>query len=349
MNKTKKLLRVIGSPFAKGQEIPQASEVHQLYAHAIKNKMPLLFLEAINKQNMLGELRADYDKQCARYTDFLNAVSRVCRLLDAADVDYAIIKTISPFMAVPNDIDVLALGTKNNYAKAIETLSGAGYKPPLSEKATTGPRTDILQAPETGFLIDLQKEMGAHHIIDFSKKNLHEHLWQVDLENGQRHFWTVTPQADLAITVGHSLIAEQLYTLSEYYITLYYLDKMSKGEISDFVSIVRENCLAFAVGTYLALTATLHEAVHDKKVEKLDALLAELGRGSSEAKRAVKNGLKMTHRFRLSTVFRVLMEKVKEREARKSIGRQMVSLVTEPRNTVTLIKEVFWRRTRETY
>ena len=62
MNRTIKLLRVIGSPFAPDREaeLPEnKQEALELYNYAIKNKIGLLYLEALKDSGKLEEFESN--------------------------------------------------------------------------------------------------------------------------------------------------------------------------------------------------------------------------------------------------------------------------------------------------
>ena len=129
MNETIKLLRVVGSPFTETLELPQdGKEAGGLYALSIRNKMPLLYLDRLKKQGKLGELEAAYDKRSARQGKFYSSITSTSEILDAAGIEYALIKTVKPYPVVPNDVDILCLGANNEYLKARQALLEAGYE-----------------------------------------------------------------------------------------------------------------------------------------------------------------------------------------------------------------------------
>ena len=119
-NQTLKLLRTVGSPFLSTTEISkEGNESLELYNHAVKNKIPLLYLDTLKQQTNLNELKSQYEEEHARYLKFLDGVARVSEVLNVADIEYAIFKTIKPFPTVHGDADIIILGDDEMYERAV--------------------------------------------------------------------------------------------------------------------------------------------------------------------------------------------------------------------------------------
>src|SRR4030042_7050663 len=89
MKPTLELLRSIGSPYAK---TTQLSIIHlherNLYEYSKKNRISLLYLEALNKNHNLQTLELIYRKEQAQYLKTLNAIARASIVLAEKDIDY---------------------------------------------------------------------------------------------------------------------------------------------------------------------------------------------------------------------------------------------------------------------
>ena len=238
MNPTVKLLQVIGSPFMPAVEVPlDDNEMLSLYNCAANNRVSLFYLETLKKLGKLGKLEADYDKRYERYQRFINAVVRTSELLDSLHIEYATVKTIRPFIAAPSDIDVLCFGPDGDYEKAVKAMFEAGYT-----RVPSGPpvRQIKLYCPEDGIWVDLHKEMGASRIICINKRKFNKYVTETKLPNGSI-VKVLTPEADLAVVMIHSVISDVIYTLAEYYTTIYQLAEMNAKSIDNFLGIVGEN------------------------------------------------------------------------------------------------------------
>ena len=115
---TVRLLRTIGSPFAPAGET-LITESLELYNHAVKNKIPLLYLEVLKQQGKLNELKRKYEEEHTRYSKFLDAIAKVSKTLDAANIDFTVFKTLRPYPVALNDVDILILGNDDMYKVAI--------------------------------------------------------------------------------------------------------------------------------------------------------------------------------------------------------------------------------------
>lgn len=373
---TIKLLRTIGSPFQPTTERPENdNESSELYDHAVKNKIPLLYLESLKQQGKLNKLNSKYEEEHARYLKFLNGVAKVSEVFNAADIEYAIFKTIKPYHAVLGDADIIVLTDDDMYKKAVEALLRAGYIPQLSNlvdvktlnseeeykkaveilitpthgggkyglKHISPTGTDFID-PEWNLDIDLQKDLALSYIIYMDKRKFRGRIIETELNEAKISI--PKPELDLAIVIAHSL-TEQLYLLGEFYTFLYRLSEMDKERIINFIDILKENRLTTAARAFVTITSILCEKAYGKVPEKVEVLLNELGYEESEARRLVKN-FKVPHRYGWSTLIKVFGEKMKEKRFRRSVGTQMVKMLN-PKLMWLVIRSVIEMRKREYY
>ena len=377
-NLTIKLLRTIGIPFLAGTETSKEdNESLELYDHAIKNKIPLLYLEALKKQGRLNELKSKYKEEYARYLKFLDGVAKVSEVLNTADIEYVIFKTIKPFPTVHGDADIIILGDDEMYKQAVEALLYADYIPTLSglvdvktltskeeykkaAKIMVNPThgggkhglghisptgTDLVD-PERTVDIDLQKDLALNYVIYMDKNKFRGYITEITLPNGAK-IKTPTSELDMAIVIAHSL-AEQMYLLGEYYAFLYRLSEMDGRGLNNFIDILKENKLTTAAKSFITITAVLCEEACGKVPKKIEELLDEFGYDAAEAGRLVKSGFKVPHRYGWSTLIKIFIEKMKEKRFRRSVLVQMVRML-DPRLMRLVIAYVAEMRRREYY
>ena len=373
-----KLLRTIGSPLQPITEISEEdNESSELYDHAVKNKIPLLYLESLKQQEELNKLKSKYKEEYARYLKFLDGVAKVSEVLNTADIEYAIFKTIKPFPTVHGDADIIILGDDGMYGRAVEYLLKAGYTPKLSGlvdvkaltceedyrkaakilvKPTHGggkhglghispTGTDFVD-PERIIDIDLQKDLALSYVIYMDKNNFKGYITEVELLNGSK-IKVPTPELDMAIVIAHSL-AEQMYLLGECYAFLYRLSEMDEERISNFMNILKENKLTMAAKSFVTITAVLCKEAYGEVPEKIGRLLDELGYEESEARELVKNNFKIPYKYRWSTLIKIFIEKMGEKRFRRSVGVQMIKML-DPRLMRLVIAYVAEMRKREYY
>jgi hypothetical protein len=347
LNQTIKLLRTISSPLISKKE-PFASGVEslELYDLAVKNKISLLYLQALKKQGKLNKLKMEYDNECTRYSESLDGIEKVLGILDGTNIEYVIFKTIKPYPAIPGDIDILILGDNDAYRRASRILLEFGYKY-KREPDNTSPSLPDFVAPEGNVVVDLQEELELNYVIYMDKNKFREHIVKREIAPGLG-INTLTSEVDLATVIIHS-VTEYLYLLGEFYTFLYSLARMNKKEINDFIAILRANRITTAAKAFVTITVELHKAAYGKIPKKLGYVLDKLGYEKSEAKRLVKNDFKMPHRYSVSTVVKVIFEKMGERRFRRSVQVQIREMVMNPRLTNFMIAQVIELWSREYY
>jgi len=366
-NPTLDLLRTIGSPFIP-PETSYGEESWGTYQHAVKNKIPLLYLEAIKQQGKLKKLKANYDEECARHRRFIDAIAKVSGLFEAANIEYAIFKTIKPYRGVPNDVDLIIIGDDAAYRKAVEVLLRACYVPfvphYLVDMSTLGTNDSYMRAAEvlskptcgkdhvsptgTGFVdpeynidVDPQKELAISYLVYMDKNRFKGNMIQVELPNGSSTN-ALRPELDLACVLAHSLI-EHTCLLGDYYTVLYRLSKMDEAQMRAFAHVVRENNITMAAKSCFSVVTELHRAAHGEVPGKLAAISDELGIVASEIKNVIKNGFTTPHKYNKSTVARLYMEKLHENRFRRSLALQMFHTL-DPRLLKMTIADLIERR-----
>lgn len=353
MNLTIKLLRTIGSPFAERFESPQdPSEALQLYNHALKNKIGLLYLEGLKEQGRLGELESEYGEQCKKRSKILLTLARAAKLLDSAGIEYVIFKSNMPYPAITNDVDILLLGSDAELGRAAQVMLQSGYKQIGDEAPLEVMFHDSRDVPHADprekdiYDVDLYKEVGATHIIYMDKRKLSEYTIQAKLLDEEVKI--LISEAELATMLIHSVFPEQIYTLMLYYAILYYVTAMSVEETERFIDLIKGNHIAVAARSSIGITAELHEAAHGFIPEEIQEILIKLGAGTSEASRPKKSNFETPHKYGMLTVIAALLEKMRERRARNSIIKQMLHMLN-PWYAKYVVSVVIDRRKRETY
>ena len=354
---TIKLLRTIGSPFALEQK--QASpenkkEALELYEYATKNKIGLLYLEALKDHGKLEEfgLESKYRDECEKHNKQLITLIRIAKFLNFLNLDYAVFKSIMPYQATPNDIDILCFCLDEEYKELVEASFQNGYEKP---EGGSGPFVVMIHDMRNGphlnphekdvYDIDLYKEVSISHIIYLDKRKLVKHVTEMNMLNEKVK--ALKPEAELVASIIHSIIPEQLFTLFVYYATLYHLLKMNSEEINRFIDVAKENNVTFPVKTHCSLVAELHKAAHGFVPEELEEILANLGNETQDVRNLIRDNHEMPYRYRWA-VIRALVEKTRERKFRRSAVVQAMNMLN-PKFAKYVIGELVKRRRRETY
>lgn len=359
MNPTVRLLQAIGSPLAPNvsEQVPDDDEALALYSHAVENKIGLLYLEALNRYGRLGGLQSEYDKGYFRYSETVATAARLSQVIDSMGIEYAVFKFVKPYPSTPSDVDVLFLGSIDEYKEAVRGLLAAGYckigEAPHQVVVydLRGGRDNIDMRTKDGkkggiYYIDLYKEVGASHVIYMDKRKFRKATTKADLNGNE--FETLKPEAELAIAIAHSMLPEQLYTLADYYTTIHYLAASSQEGIDDLVSVVRENNIVLATTCSLKIVASLHEAAHGFIPEQVLEALSRLAAKNASWKKFGENGFTMPYRCGMLTLTKFLLEKMRESAFRRSLARQVVAML-DPRFGKRIVDDLIFRRKRETY
>jgi len=338
VNSTSKLLRLIGSPFspAEPSEVDQ-NLLKQLYYKSSRNRMAFLYLETM-KRNELSDLSTLYNREDKRRADTNDAIAKASRVLADARIDHVVFKTIRPYEYTTADIDILIF-EDTDYLKSIIEMRNVGYK-----IVANGPRSATLWDQRGRIGVDLYQQVAASFIIYIDKQTLVNNVKTIELPNHEV-VRTLKPEADLACIIAHSIMKEQMYTLSEYYTFVYYLRQMN---IEDFLNLAKQNNITHAAKTHATITALLHKVAHQTIPKKLQQILNQLGEENLEKARIIKNNFETPHKYHPITVVKSLAEIAKGKETRKSIAIQLVRML-DPNISKDFLKKLVDHAFRKAY
>jgi len=358
-DETIKLLQIVGSPFVSEESIlPKTKEEGlELYTHAVKNKIGLTYLEALNKKGILKEfgLEKKYMEEKRKHDEQLKALKRVTDLFNLHNVKYAVFKSIMPFPATPNDIDVIHFGSEEEYSKIRDIMLKSDYIDVKGE--ADADQCMFHDIKYGGYLqphpkkkdvydIDIYQSISASYLKYMDKKKIEKYLTTVEVNDTQVKI--LKPEADLALIIFHSIFPEMLFTLIAHYATLYYFLEINQDEIDNFIKFARENHILFAVRAHLSIVGELHRITHGFIPKKIEDTLKKIGNEKKEVKRCFRNDFKLPHRYGISTVAKILMEKLNESTFRESIPQQFIKMF-DYKIVKWVCSELIRRRKRETY
>jgi len=341
MNPTEQLLGMIPSPFAKNkfEENRNRRELESAYVCAVKNKMALLFLGKLIERQPLSIWKQIYQNELARYKETLTTIAATSSLLSKGKIEHAIFKTVRPYDSATVDIDIIIFGNHSDYVKSVRLLERAGYS-----YLGNGPQSTTLWDKSVKIGIDLYDEIAVSHVIYMDKNTLRQSVVNHTLESGDE-IKILNPEADLACIISHSVIKEQMYTLSEYYSFIQYLKKI---DTERFLKLVELNNISSAVSCHASLTAFLHQTGHGTVPQTLQTILSKLGQYTLEPERLNENDFSMPHKYNLLTFARSLLETAKSNKTRKSIAQQAFKL-SDPRFSKQFFRLVMEHMLRDTY
>lgn len=345
---TKKLLRIVGSPFEKKEdknfdtEQMSLENALEIYRYATKNRMALLCLKGLRGLDKLFSLQKEYDKLLEKYARTNEVINRASNVLNNMGIKYALFKSIRPYQEVTVDIDVIIFGISAYYEKVNNLLPQNGYL-----FLGDGPLSTTFRDGKVRIGLDIYYEVGASYVIYIDKNNLENYVCDRKLPNNYSAL-SLSPEADLLAVIAHSVIKEHMYVLSEYYTTIYYLSEMNESQLDSFVSLVDRCKLLVAAQTHLGITALLHYKAHGFIPSILTKLLEELEVNQLELSRIEKKEFVVPYKFHWITIFKALIEKLKERKSRRSFAMQVFRMMN-PKFTLSVIKDVIQHIIRESY
>jgi hypothetical protein len=338
MNTTIDLLRLLGSPFIKTPSLIREIASMELCSYSRNNRILLFYLERIIKSN-LDPFFNIYQEENHRYLTSLDSIARASKALTDAGIDHVVFKTIRPYKSATVDIDILIFGEKDNYIKAINQMQKLGNK-----LVVRGPRSTTLLDQKANIGIDLYDEVTTSFIIYIDKQKLTSHISRTTIENGAC-VRTLDFEADLLCIIAHSIIKEQMYTLSEYFTFIHYLEQLS---LKSFLKLVEQNNLSHAVRTHATITALLHKVAHGTIPEKLQELLCDIGEDKFEIARLTLNDFITPHKYHLVTLAKSLLEITKGKRTRESIATQLFYMLN-PKISKDFANKLVNHILRETY
>lgn len=349
INKVIPVLNLIGSPFNKPQNIPVAqSNSHELYKIAQINKIGLLFLQSLKREQIIGNLEGELGKQTQSYRYQLDTTTRAATILNMIQCKYAVIKSIFPFPAVPGDVDILIFGDYKEYGNAIEIMK-ANYFESFGEQA---PLEESLHDVKNGqkhvdasvkdpFDVDMYKAVGASYIIYMNKAKLINQVTEVII-NGTK-VSTLKKPSELALSIFHSIFPERIYTLLLHFYILHTVNQMDSADIDEFLQICHEHKIEDAALLAIRLTETIQEISFGESTYKITDVREALGKKKSAEIYTIP------YRYPLRVILKSFWHKRNDLEFAMSFLRQAAITLLNPKMRAHVIAEYKTRSKRDTY
>ena len=341
LNENLLLLRFLGSPFSKEENNPPNETRANFFDLALINSIPLLYLEQLRETDRLGNLKGLHSEFYSRYLNYLGDMKKISFILNRGKVEHAIFKSFMIYPFAMGDIDVLILGSDEDYERAFREVS-ANY-----DLVGYGPQSITFRDPLARIGIDLYREIAVNQLIYLDKGTFSEHVIKRRLPD-DNSFLTLSSAADLVSIIAHSVIKEQMQKLSDYYFVLYHFHEMPSSGVDEFIRLVKENHVEAAVRAYLTVAGALHAEAHGFVPKPLERVLDEFNVEPIEELRLVKNGFRMPHKYHPITIIKTLCEKLDSKKTRVSLASQLLDLM-KPSLLTEVIGGVISHTKRESY
>lgn len=285
-----RLLHTIGDNDLQNDRGYEASE--ELYNYAYKNKVALLYLEALKKRNALGDLEKYYIKNINRNKILFDDLSIVSNELNKSNIDYSFIKTLRYFPENPNDIDIIVFGDSGPIiSRIVENLENAGYRKYSKgnnkyninkigkigfwdyKRPIDNPRSGD---PYNYFDLDFYLEIMVEEFVHGNKDLFAEYRVEREFVNqysGQNIKVNVlSPGAELFFLFFHSIFPTRTIGLELYFSTQFLLREFGEKDFRIFDKLSSSTRLVAESVLCVKHLQRLYEYAFGKKNEKLTEL-----------------------------------------------------------------------------
>ena len=342
------LMRIIGSPNPRTEFSYDLNEdlLLHLFPLAIKNKVPLLFLErAINICTDSKSLKDLYQAYLEKARLALSLVKEVNRILSQTQINYVLFKTFKPFPFVRTDVDIIFF-SREDLKQACYTLRSQGYK-----LAGYGAFSITLFSPKHNMNIDLHLEISVSRLVYINKQLLQEYVTEVNMDGNR--IPVLGPPATLATVIAHSLYKEQMFTLSDYYETDIHVSNMTERQLRSLVSLAEQAHVGFSIKAGLMLVNALTKVAFKKTVPAITET-AEMIHVSEIEERTIQllldqfvKNVRLPYKYPpLAIAVAFMMKAFRDPVMRSTLPHQFVEMVT---NASYLSESTLFHMRRETY
>lgn len=264
-----KLISIIGDPLDNNSKVSMKADedIVGLLPHAIKNKVPLLFLQRL-PIDQIEEFYAYYKHYWKRRNRSVLLITETASLLEKNGINYAFFKTLKPFPDAPTDIDIL-VKSRGELQESYRILSSTGQTLIAKDSFTY-----TLYSKKHRLNIDLYLHPTVADMIYLDKDTLMNHTVQTELESSTVR--TLSPEAEIVAVTSHSLYKEHMYTLNDHY-TL--LTLLKKAKLQKALELANETCTttALKVSATLSYLISEHTNTTNSHLKNLIALFKNNG------------------------------------------------------------------------
>ncbi|MEM3716429.1 MAG: hypothetical protein QW145_04630, partial [Candidatus Bathyarchaeia archaeon] len=222
------------------------SGVGELIELAGLNKVLLGFLRRICYE---GNVRAAEE---SRYKRYISEVINVSKSLNG--LNYALFKFRKPVEHVSVDIDILI--HSGHLFKAMKKLRGAGFTIEVLE-----PYTVTMIKDET--IVDLYTHPSFAWTVYLDGKRLLEESETINIEEveaGNTEVKALTIEAEVIATAAHAIYKEQMYLLTDYYVTKQWLNNKA-------LKLAKELNAEEAIQTSLELNVKIEKGLTETPIK----------------------------------------------------------------------------------
>ena len=312
---------------------------------AIKNKIALLYFESLLRRGNLIAFRDKYYREEAKYSQFCLTLTNVCNALNKQFIPYAVVKTLMPYHAIPNDVDIILFN--NNHKAVIHQLLSNGYEK-VGEVLYETWLHDLRDCSHGNskkkdvYDTDLYNEIGASYLVYLSKERMKKFRRSIKFMDSD--IGVLAPESELLLVIFHSIFPEQIFTLSHYYDLLHQLHNMDSRQIDNLVEEIKANNMTEAARIVMTIVIILHYEAFSNIPNCMKRISNVLNIRINLAEE-----INMPYKHGILTLTKVLLEKLrKEQQFRQRMVKQIQS-TTDLRFADYMLSVIMDRRRRKTY
>ena len=328
---TQRLIRIVGSPFIGEKQDISIEDLEDIYNHAFKNRVALLYLSIHKKEDWPPGLIEKYNFLNTRRDKTLDVVADLSETLNKFDINqYAIFKSLKPYPATPNDTDIINFGDKKKFKEVIGFLYKNGY-----EFHEWAPMQTTLIHPwgigKTGkgkiggtYYIDLYSNISTDYFQYLDKRSLIPNV-ETRVLNGKK-IQNIKKEIELAIILFHNVFPERTFQLEHFYMPLYHL-KDESFDIILFITFVESQKLTRAIKTNLTVVEYIHNELFGFVPSQILSLLERWGRNKYELRRLKKRGITTPFMISSKTFWLTFYDKLYDTSTLKSFFIQLIHML----------------------
>ncbi|MEM4468903.1 MAG: nucleotidyltransferase family protein [Candidatus Nezhaarchaeales archaeon] len=230
-------------------------------------------------------------------------LTEIIEASEQKNIEFLVFKSIKPFPYVGDDIDLL-LPNEEDFKFFIELLEGIGY-----QFLGCGPSEATLEKRISGvsIQIDVHRKFSASYFPYLNRDRVWANKVKAKL-NGYS-VYVPSPEYDVLIVVGHSLIKEFRMKLSEFYHFVFSLPKIDWGKLNTLARIEKMDHALLIFG-YVA--SQIYEALYSRKLLGVNFANNRLLKLAYKAiKGSLKDGLSMPYYYPILLPFLGYLDKLK--------------------------------------
>jgi len=255
------LAEIIGFPSI--ESVPSRdlidSDFTRIFPLAVKNKVPLLFLEKSLKIRPESKFLIDtYQSYLGRVNSSKSLINNIVEVLDRAELDYAIFKTIKPFSSFGADVDVILFSRKSFYDAWSHLVKNG------CELAGYGAFSATLYSAPHVMNVDLHFQIGVSRLIYLDVRLLQDHVVRINYDKSSAPI--LDNQASFVADVTHSIYKEQLLTLSDFYVVANGILSMNSHQLESTLDLVKKAHATFSAKAVLLLTDRLTRLTFNRTI-----------------------------------------------------------------------------------